>query len=57
MKQITQEWIDSAEDDITAATVLLNQPSPICDIICFHCQQSAEKYLKACLQESDMSSL
>ena len=24
---------------------------PLPDVVCFHCQQAAEKYLKACLEE------
>lgn len=30
---------------------MANRPRPLKDLVCFHCQQSAEKYLKAYLQE------
>jgi HEPN domain-containing protein len=54
MKPITQEWIDKADRDFAAAQLLLDQPQPSYDLVCFHSQQCAEKYLKACLQESDI---
>jgi HEPN domain-containing protein len=43
-------WIDKAEHDLLAAehTMQLAE-SGLTDIICFHCQQCAEKYLKALL--------
>jgi HEPN domain-containing protein len=34
-----------------ARTIANNRP-PVHDGVCFHCQQSAEKYLKALLQEN-----
>jgi HEPN domain-containing protein len=52
MKQITQEWIDKAEGDFaTAQREIEVQQMPNYDAVCFHAQQCAEKYLKACLQE------
>lgn len=46
----TLRWIDKAEHDLLAAehTIQL-APSGLTDIVCFHCQQCAEKYLKALL--------
>jgi HEPN domain-containing protein len=56
MKQITQEWIDKAEGDFaTAQRELEVQQMPNYDAVCFHAQQCAEKYLKACLQESNIA--
>jgi HEPN domain-containing protein len=56
MKQITQEWIDKAEGDFaTAQRELQVQQMPNYDAVCFHAQQCAEKYLKACLQESNIA--
>ena len=47
--QVAQEWFDIAETDIASAKYLQNMhPVPI-EIICYHCQQSAEKYLKGFL--------
>lgn len=44
-----KEWINIAQADFASANYLQNmQPIPI-EIICYHCQQSAEKYLKGFL--------
>lgn len=43
-------WIQKAEADYQAARILLRQRKTLLpDNICWNCQQSAEKYLKACL--------
>ena len=56
MKQITQEWVDKAEGDFaTAQRELHVQEMPNYDAVCFHSQQCAEKYLKACLQEENIA--
>ena len=48
-KSIAQEWFDVANQDLASANYLQNmQPVPI-EIICYHCQQTAEKYLKGFL--------
>jgi HEPN domain-containing protein len=45
-KNIADEWITIANCDLNSAKFLTNmQPTPL-EIICYHCQQSAEKYLK-----------
>lgn len=51
MKRLTAQWVSKAEEDIEGARLLAVQPTPKRDSACFHCQQSAEKYLKALLQE------
>jgi HEPN domain-containing protein len=44
--------VEKAEEDFDAADALLyGRDVPIAAIVCFHCQQCAEKYLKAYLQE------
>jgi HEPN domain-containing protein len=44
--------VDKAEEDFSSADVLLHAGEvPISSPACFHCQQCAEKYLKAYLQE------
>ncbi|MCE9531588.1 MAG: HEPN domain-containing protein [Planctomycetes bacterium] len=40
-----------AEADFAAANDLAPRSQPVHDIVCFHCQQCAEKYLKALLEE------
>ena len=48
-KAIAQEWFEIANLDYESAKYLQNmQPVPI-EIICYHCQQTAEKYLKGFL--------
>ena len=47
-------WIQKAENDISSARYLAGNMHPApAEIICFHCQQSAEKYLKAYLVYND----
>lgn len=44
-----QEWIRLAQMDLNSAEYLLSMhPIPI-EIICYHCQQSAKKFLKGYL--------
>jgi HEPN domain-containing protein len=51
MKRSTREWVDKAEDDYRTAALLARASARLHDQICFHCQQSAEKYLKGLLEE------
>jgi HEPN domain-containing protein len=56
MKDATAEWVLKAEDDFEVAQRALGSRDaepPITDAVCFHCQQCAEKYLKAFLREND----
>lgn len=45
----TRRWLEKAEHDLLAAKVLLHEMPALTDAICFHCQQAAEKSLKAYL--------
>ncbi len=51
MKRRTAMWVRKAEEDIGGARDLSAQRPPGRNLVCFHCQQAAEKYLKALLQE------
>lgn len=51
MKRSTAEWVDKAEADFQFATRSVRSGTPFNDQRCFLCQQSAEKYLKALLEE------
>ena len=52
MNELTSEWIEKADNDFHSVDLLLTAGEfPIPDAACFHCQQCAEKYLKAYLQE------
>ena len=55
MNEITKEWVFKAEEDIYSADLLMHAgETPVPDNVCFHCQQCAEKYLKAYLQEHEI---
>lgn len=52
MHALTSEWIAKAEADWRVANREMRvQRGASYDAVCFHCQQCAEKYLKAFLQE------
>src|SRR5262245_10116226 len=51
MKKSTREWVRKAEGDFVAIRKLARGSESAHDATCFHCQQGAEKYLKAILEE------
>ena len=51
MKRTTREWVRKAEKDFRFALRNAGAHEPFHDQICFHCQQSSEKYLKAIQEE------
>jgi HEPN domain-containing protein len=56
MNPLSLEWIEKAEGDwFTAQREYRARNHPNYDAACFHAQQTAEKYLKAWLQESGKS--
>ncbi len=56
MQKVTREWVRKAESDHRVATGLQAGLKPAtADQICFLCQQSAEKFLKALLEEAGQS--
>jgi len=49
-------WVAKAEEDLLSAEKLATgDPSQFIGVICFHCQQCAEKYLKAFLIYHDFN--
>lgn len=48
-KDIANEWINVANLDLESAKFLMNMNSIPFQIVCYHCQQAIEKYLKAYL--------
>ena len=47
---IANEWFDIAEKGLSSAKFLLDMhPIPL-EIICYHCQQSSEKFFKGFLK-------
>jgi HEPN domain-containing protein len=52
--EFVKPWIQRADNDISSAYFLTKEMHPIpTEIVCFHCQQAAEKYLKAFLAYND----
>ena len=48
-KDVAEEWFRVAETDLASAEYLQDmRPIPV-EVICYHCQQSSEKYLKGFL--------
>ena len=47
------EWSRFAQDDLEVARLLMGMEPRKIEIICYHCQQSAEKHLKALLARID----
>lgn len=55
MKPSTREWLKKAEADGEAARSLARRRKvPLHDQVCFFCQQSAEKFLKARMDEAGL---
>lgn len=53
MNAIVKEWLAKAEGDATCLEREWRaRKNPVYDAVCFHAQQCAEKYLKACLQDA-----
>src|SRR5437870_12402627 len=55
MKKTTAEWVKKAEMDYRGARKLAPSRPPMHDLVCFCCQQTAEKYLKAILNEHGLT--
>lgn len=49
LSKAVHEWINKAENDYLACTILLDAPGYPADVVAFHLQQTVEKYLKAIL--------
>jgi HEPN domain-containing protein len=53
-KQTTlRRWLLRAQHDLETAEAMIDHRNPPTDIVCYHCQQCAEKCLKAFLVERD----
>lgn len=51
---LIQKWIGFANDDLQAARKLFSDQESLYKIVCYHCQQCAEKILKAYLLQLDL---
>jgi len=47
--ELVEKWLEKAEEDFGLAEHLLAEKTPYLEAVGFHCQQAAEKYLKAFL--------
>ena len=47
--RLLRNWLHKADDDMAAARVLMDKDAAHSNTVAFHCQQAAEKYLKAFL--------
>ncbi|MGH2533172.1 MAG: HEPN domain-containing protein [Thermomicrobiales bacterium] len=55
LKQATLNWLRRADEDARATIILFEgTDEPILNLVCYHAQQCAEKYLKAFLQEREI---
>lgn len=50
-REFVRQWVAKAASHLGVARHLLSDGSPYVEVICFHAQQAAEKYLKAFLVE------
>ena len=54
-EELVKEWVKKAEEDYWAAHYLYEKSKEkLATVICFHAQQSAEKYLKALLTKHNI---
>lgn len=53
-RQEVQQWLIKSQRDLAAAQVLMKNEEPYLDLAAYHCQQSAEKAIKAYLRIQDM---
>ncbi len=53
-EEIILRWLKKADNDLKVISYLIDIKDAPTDIICFHCQQAIEKYLKAFLTYVDV---
>lgn len=53
-QELTAAWLEKARRDLEAALRLIKCENPLSDIGVYHCQQAAEKALKAWLTSRDI---
>jgi HEPN domain-containing protein len=55
MPEATEDWIRFAENDFEAALILFNNTNrSLYSNVCYNCQQSIEKFLKALLVKNNL---
>jgi HEPN domain-containing protein len=54
-EELVKEWFAHSDQDLSGAEFLAHNMHPVPDeVVCFHCQQSAEKDLKGYLVKKDI---
>ncbi|MBV5348298.1 HEPN domain-containing protein [bacterium] len=56
MKTITREWLNAANDDLIAMTVMSGREE-ITNMVAFHAQQAIEKSFKAVVEEFNLGNI
>ena len=51
--ELVRDWLTRASHDLQAARILAAADEPVLDTAIYHCQQAAEKAVKAWLQSRD----
>jgi HEPN domain-containing protein len=51
MTPLTRQWLRKADDDKRMASAASRMRPPLHDMVCYHCQQAVEKYVKALINE------
>jgi HEPN domain-containing protein len=51
MKRVTAKWVKKAEEHFFVARLWTRSKTPFHDAVCFHCQESARKYLRGLWEE------
>jgi HEPN domain-containing protein len=51
--ELVRDWLTRAEHDLRSARALASLADPLLDTAIYHCQQAAEKSMKAWLQSRD----
>ena len=52
-KELVRDWLTRANHDLRSARALASLAEPLLDTAIYHCQQTAEKSVKAWLQSKD----
>lgn len=53
-RQEVRQWLIKSQRDLAAARILMKNEEPYLDLAAYHCQQSAEKAIKAYLTCQDI---
>src|SRR5690606_5263203 len=53
-REAVRAWWEKGDADLRSARILLEADPPLTDVVCFHSQQAAEKYLKSFLVYHDV---